>query len=424
MSQEQQPRLLFVSPRFLFPADSGGRIRTTQVLRGLKGGAFEITLLSPAEPGEAAAYAESISNACDRFRWWPEERNGKLRSIRRLVRLTSPLPLPVADDCSEVGRRFVATELSMPYDVVVFDFPHAAVLAPRSMSQASVLFTHNVESEIFRRHAEVAANGLMRWIWRGQLRKMLAFEGEALRRFDAVVAVSERDKRTFLADFGVTNVRTIPTGVDVEYFDYAPPAAEPVAVFTGAMDWAANIDGISFLMDEVWPLVSSKVADAKMIVVGRHPPPSLVTRARRRGLAWRFTGFVEDVRPHVHRAAAYVIPLRVGGGTRMKVFEAMSMGCPVVSTGIGAEGLPVEPDRHYLRADDAQGLADAIVRLLCDRGLGRELSRRARDYVAAGFSFRIAARAFEAHCLEAMALRRGRTPDYPMGRRPSRTERD
>ena len=406
MSQEQRPRLLFVSPRFLFPADSGGRIRTTQVLRGLKGGAFEITLVSPAAPGDAEAHAESISNACDRFRWWPEERNGKLRSIRRLLHLASPLPLPVADDRSEAGRRSVAAELSTRYDVVVFDFPHATVLAPPSMSQASVLFTHNVESEIFRRHAEVATNGLMRWIWRDQLRKMLAFEVEALRRFDVVVAVSERDKQTFLADFGVTNVRTIPTGVDVDYFGYAAPAEEPVVAFTGAMDWAANIDGISFLMDEVWPLVSAKIVDAKMVVVGRNPPPALVGKARRRGLAWAFTGFVEDVRPHVHGAAAYVIPLRVGGGTRMKVFEAMSMGCPVVSTGIGVEGLPVEPDRHYLRADNAPGFADAIVRLLQDRGLGRELSRRARDYVAAGFSFRIAARAFEAHCLEAMALRR------------------
>jgi glycosyltransferase involved in cell wall biosynthesis len=410
---------LFVSPRFLFPADSGGRIRTTQVLRGLKGGAFVITLVCPAAPGDAAAHAESIANACDRFLSWPEVRNGKLRSIRRLMRFASPLPLPVADDRSDAGRRLVAAEVAKPYDVVVFDFPHTAVLAPPLLPQASVLFTHNVESEIFRRHAEVAPNGPMRWIWRDQLRKMLAFEGRVLRQFDLVVAVSERDKQAFVSDFGVTAVKTIPTGVDVDYFGYAEPAAEPLVVFTGAMDWTANIDGIAFLMDEVWPHVCSRVGDARMIVVGRNPPPALVARARRRSLAWTFTGFVEDVRPHVHGAAAYVIPLRVGGGTRMKVFEAMSMGCPVVSTGIGTEGLPVEPDRHYLRADDAQAFADAIVRLLQDRELGRALSRRARDYVAANFSFRIAARAFEGHCLEALAARR--TPRAaPETRRVSR----
>jgi glycosyltransferase involved in cell wall biosynthesis len=200
-------------------------------------------------------------------------------------------------------------------------------------------------------------------------------------------------------------VKTIPTGVDVDYFGYSAPAEEPVVVFTGAMDWAANIDGILFLMDEVWPLVRAEVPDAKMVVVGRNPPPLLVAKGKRRGFAWTFTGFVEDVQPYVHRAAAYVIPLRVGGGTRLKVFEAMAMGCPIVSTTIGVEGLPVTAGEHYLRADDAEGFAREIVRLLRNRTLGRELSQRARDHVAASFSFRIAARAFEAHCLEAIAVR-------------------
>ncbi len=401
----ERPRLLFVSPRFVFPADSGGKIRTTQVLRGLRGGAFDVTLVSPSSAGETADHAAAIARACDRFRWWPEARNGRLRGLRRLAHLASPLPLAVADDRSGAGRRFVAGELANGYDVVVLDFPHAAVLAPTAIAAASVLFTHNIESEIFRRHAEVTANPLMRWVWRDQLRKMLAFEGEVLRRFDVVVAVSERDERVFRTDFGAHNVRTIPTGVDVDYFGYSAPAAEPVAVFTGAMDWAANIDGIAFLMDEVWPLVRAAVPEARMVVVGRNPPPLLVAKAKGRGLPWTFTGFVDDVRPHVRRAAAYVIPLRVGGGTRLKVFEAMAMGCPIVSTTIGVEGLPVTADEHYLRADDAPGFARGIVRLLRDRPLGRELSLRARDHVADGFSFRIAARAFEAHCLEAIAVR-------------------
>lgn len=405
----ERPRLLFVSPRFVFPADSGGKIRTTQVLRGLKGGAFDVTLVSPSSAREAADHAASIARACDRFVWWPEARNGRFRRLRRLVHLASPLPLPVADDRSAAGRRLVAGELANGYDVAVFDFPHAAVLAPTAIAPASVLFTHNIESEIFRRHAEVTANPLMRWVWRDQLRKMLAFEGEVLRRFDVVVAVSERDERVFRADFGAVNVRTIPTGVDVDYFDYSAPAAAPVVVFTGAMDWAANIDGIAFLMDEVWPLVRAEVSEARMVVVGRNPPPLLVAKAKGRGLPWTFTGFVDDVRLHVHRAAAYVIPLRVGGGTRLKVFEAMAMGCPIVSTTIGVEGLPVTADEHYLRADDAPAFARGIVRLLRDRPLGRELSQRARDHVAAGFSFTIAARAFEAHCLEAIALRSRRS---------------
>lgn len=365
----------------------------------MKGGRYEITLVSPVPAGAGGLerFSADLVPVCDRFAGWPEPRRGPLFPVLRLRHLASRLPVSVATDRSPAGRRVVETELARRPDVVVFDFPHAAMLAPGRFPVPSVLFTHNVESEIFRRHAEVASSPLKRRLWRDQLRKMERFERETLARFDAVVAVSERDADWFRNGLGIARAAVIPTGVDTEYFPWSPPGDAGRVAFTGSMDWLANIDAMEWFLDEVWDRVARQAPEAHMKVIGRNPPASLVARAA----AWNFTGFVDDVRPHVRGSSVYVIPLRVGGGTRIKVFEAMAMGCPVVSTSIGVEGLPLEPGRHYLKADTAGDFAEAVVRLLRDPELRLALSREARSYVEEHFSFRRAAGAFEEICRRA-----------------------
>lgn len=405
-----RPRALFIVPWFLFPANTGGRIRTRDILRGMKGGRYEITLVSP-EPEAGAAKSGEIDSVCDRFVGWPNRARGPMFAYTRLRHLAARLPVSVATDWSAAAQQAIEAELATGPDVAVVDFAHTAVFTPDRLRVPSILFTHNVEAQIFKRHAEVAGNPLARAVWRSQWAKMAAFERTTLARFDGVVAVSEQDREIFARDYGIeSRVHVIPTGVDLDYFAMPPQAAADggqTLVFTGSMDWMPNIDATEFFMDEIWPLVLARRPQARAIIVGRSPPPRLIEQARQRGLAIEFTGRVEDVRPYVHDAQVYVIPLRVGGGTRLKVFEAMAMGCPMVSTEIGVEGLPLEPGTHYLLADSAAEFAEATLKLLDDPGLRAEMAQVARAHVAKNFSSKGVASAFEDICAQVAGARSG-----------------
>ena len=391
-----KPKLLFVSPRYLFPLDQGGKIRTANTLRGMKGGRFEIHLAAPLPPGRRDE--AELAAICDRFVSWPAP---QVFRARRVAALLDPLPVGVAADRSAAGRAVVAGALAERPDVLVADFPHSAVLLPQHLAVPSVMFTHNVEAEIFERHA-AHAKGVWQPVWRDQARKMRRFERDALRRFTRVIAVSARDATALREQFGLARVDAIDTGVDLDFLAYTPPPAAPegggLVAFTGTMSARANMDGVQFLLDEIWPRILRARPKAEAAIIGRDPPESLQRAARERGYTWRFTGFVDDVRPSVRAAHLSVIPLRVGSGTRIKAFESMALGRPVVSTTVGVEGLAVVPGQHLLVADDAEGFAAAVLRLLDEPALGTQLTSAARALLQERFSWSQIAAQFEAIC--------------------------
>jgi glycosyltransferase involved in cell wall biosynthesis len=391
-------RLLFISPRFLFPLNEGGKIRTVGMLRAMKGGPFDITLASPA-PDNVADFATDIASAADRFVSWPAQKAGK---AAQALGVLGSLPASTASDRSAAGRAVVAQELAARPDVVVADFPHSAVLLPDRMEPAGVMFTHNVEAEILERHAAVAT-GWRKFVWQREARKMDAFERATLRRFDSVVAVSDRDAAVLAERYGLGKVPRIETGVDLEFYSYRAPRAEGgVAVFAGAMDSRSNIDGIEFLLRHVWPRVHAVRPQAEMLIAGRNPPPALVAEAAASGMSWRFTGSVADIRPHLHAGDVSLIPLRVGSGTRLKAFEAMASGLPVISTTLGVEGLGLSPNAHFLAADTDVEFADAILALLADTPRRTAMAEAGRALLEARYSWATIARQFEAICLDAV----------------------
>jgi glycosyltransferase involved in cell wall biosynthesis len=228
-----------------------------------------------------------------------------------------------------------------------------------------------------------------------QWRRMERFERHECRRFGRVVAVSRTDAEALERAYGLDGVADVPTGVDTAYFRPSGLVARQPhdIVFTGSMDWMPNGDGIRWFVHDVLPRIHQVIPTATVSIVGRNAPPDILALATR-DPRLRVTGTVPDVRPYIEQAAVFVVPLRVGGGTRLKIYEAMAMECPLVATTIGAEGLPVEHDRHLLLADGAEPFASAVLDLLQHPARAGTLSRTAAMWVRDHFGWERAAEAF------------------------------
>jgi polysaccharide biosynthesis protein PslH len=385
-------RILWLNAGLLLPLDKGGKLRTWHLMRHLAQ-RHEITYLSFADPGTDAAHMAGMREVCERLELVPR-RDARKRSLRfyagAAASILDPLPYSVGKYRSrryaETLRRLLATSA---FDVIVCDFLVPAVNMPRALPCPAVLFTHNVESEIWRRHAERQHDPVRRPLFRQQWRRMLRFEGNTLRRFDLVLAVSDTDRDTFQRVYSSdlrAPIVTVPTGVDTSFFAPRADAHAPHhLVFTGSMDWIPNEDAMKHFCHDVLPRVRAQEPDVTLSIVGREPTPAVQRLAEIAGV--EVTGRVADVRDHLARAAVYIVPIRIGGGTRLKIFEAMAMGKAVVSTSIGAEGLPVTHGRDIMIADSPEHFAWSIVTLLRKRAKRDALQQAARELVATHYDW-------------------------------------
>ena len=390
--------ILWVKTELLHPIDKGGRIRTYNMLRALKR-QHRVTYVT-LDNGRAAPNAESLAlEYCHDVVRVPFDEAKRLSPrfwLELLANVASPLPYAIAKYNSRALRREIERAVrERGIDVVVCDFLAPSQNVPDDLPCPTVLFQHNVEAAIWKRHADVRENPLARMYFREQWRRMERFERQECRRFDRVVAVSRADAETIERDYGVANVADVPTGVDTEYFRPAGRAQREMhnLVFTGSMDWLPNEDGINWFVDSVLPRIHQRLPDVTLTIVGRNPPPRIQQLAKQDSRL-RVTGSVPDVRPYIEGAAVFVVPLRVGGGTRLKIYEALAMERPLVSTTIGAEGLPLEPGQHLLIADDPDAFAGAVLSLLADPSGGIRMGQASADYIREHFGWDAAADAF------------------------------
>jgi glycosyltransferase involved in cell wall biosynthesis len=360
-------RVALVDEELPYPPTSGKRIRTLGLIERLAR-RHQLTYVCHRNPDEDEAYRAVEHFAALGIRTLVVDRpvppkSGPRFYARLAANLLSPLPYSVTSHTSralvEALRDLAASE---PIDLWHCEWtPYAQAL--RGVAGRRVVMAHNVESVIWQRYHETEANPLKRWYIGRQWRKFVRFEREALSRADLTIAVSDLDAGRFRDDLGVRRVAVVDNGVDTDYFRPLGGPREPATLlFLGSLEWRPNLDGVAQMLDHVFPAVRAQAPEAKLLLVGRNPPAWL-RRVVRPGV--ELHADVPDVRPFLARAGMLVVPLRIGGGSRLKILEALASGTPVVSTRIGAEGLHLD-GRHLSMCEDVAGMPAAVLDAIRD----------------------------------------------------------
>ncbi len=402
-SEADSLRILWVKVGGLWPLNTGGRLRSFHIVRELSH-RHQLSLITSHAPQEDGAALSRQLPHCRQVISVPHT-PAKHNSPRFLLALMrswlTPLPVDIYKNHIAALEREVQRALnSGNYDLCVADFLTAMPNVPLDGDTPLLFFSHNVEHMIWRRLGNTETRPLHRALLALEWRKMRRYETASCRRAGLSIAVSEKDKRMLGASAPGSRMRAIPTGVDLDYFHPGDAARQqPLEiVFSGSMDWHPNEDAILYFIDAMLPRLRRELPQLSVTVVGRNPSRRLQEAAVVANV--RLTGTVDDVRPYIERAAVYVVPLRIGGGTRLKIYEALAMGKAVVSTRIGAEGLPLKDGKHLLLADDPAEFAEKILALLRDPDRRRQLGEAGRRLMELRYSWPRVARVFERHCRE------------------------
>jgi glycosyltransferase involved in cell wall biosynthesis len=420
--------ILFITPRLPYPLDTGAKIRTFNLLKQTKTSGNNVTLLSFIYSEKENKYADELKKMGIKvITVRGKDSIGFFTIVRALFK---GLPLTVAKYRNKkmqiMLKKIIEDE---KIDIVHFDHIHLSQYVNVANGIPTIIDEHNIESEILERYAEKESNFLKRIILKNEYKKMVRFERTQCLKASKVLVVSENDRDVLIKLCGNGLVpKVIPNGVDTEYFtthdaqprkapseqrgkrnthdeintQYSIPAFVKTSVgrcttqdngnnivFVGSLDWSPNIDAVVYFSKDILPLMWNKKTDIKFYVVGKNPSrevKKLVERDNRINV----TGTVDDVRPYVAKAKVFVVPLRIGGGTRLKILEAMAMGKAVVSTNIGAEGLELKDGEHLLLADTPEDFARKIILLLNNRELRERLEECGRRFVREKYDWKIA----------------------------------
>lgn len=331
----------------------------------------------------------------------PYGRDGMPKRLLQLRSMFSPLSFERLRTTADVVRQALDDVLgSTCFDVVNLEFTFLGHYELRKAPAGEkrpvlVVDSHNIDYDLARQYAQSGDSLFRRLYSEVNWRKLRNEELDTYRDADGVYLCSAADEQRLLEEVPEARTTVIPNAADVEF--YRPRAGDPkpdgrTIIFFGLLSYAPNVDGVIHFVNEIWPHVAASHADARCKIIGGSPPPALLALA---GPRIEFTGFVPDLRPHLAEAAVVVVPLRLGGGTRLKIVEAMAMGKAIVSTTLGAEGIEATPDRDIMIGDDAESFAARIRSLLDDADRAAELGRAARQLAESKYAWSSAACALE-----------------------------
>jgi len=388
-------KILFLLPQLPYPPRKGAAFRNYYFIRWLAR-EHRVFLLAFAERAEVPAHLRDL---CAGIRVVPPPVRRLADRLHGLYRSSLPdlalrLGSPAYDEalrawlaeerfdvvqveCLEMAAHWLAVSAALPQadrPLVVFDDHNAEYLLQWRACRTDIAVP---------RRWPAAAYSLVQAV------RLRRYEGDVCALADRVIAVSEEDAAALRALRPALQPLVIPNGVDCEYFAYDPPGGPaprpPQIVFAGTMDFRPNVDAVAWFAHAVLPRVRQRIPEARFVVVGARPAPAVQRLAAQPGVV--VTGAVEDVRPYLAQSRVYVVPMRMGGGVRLKALEAMAVGLPVVSTGLGCAGIAVQPGVHYLRAEDPSTFAERVSAVLSGEADCRAMVDEARALMTARYDW-------------------------------------
>ena len=393
--------LLLLTPQFPYPPHQGTTLRNYNLIAGLARH-HEVHLLSFGDP--AASRGTPLDDLCRTVQVLPPPERSTLQRVQglafsRLPDMAQRLPSAAFQDALDGTLAREDPDVVEVEGIELAQYLFQVADRRGSARRPLLVFDdHNAEYVLQQRAFETDIRQPRRWIGAAysfvQWQRLKGYERRACHAADRVVAVSETDAAAIRRlDAGLDPV-VVPNGVDIGFYAADVPALEDGAgpgpldlVFTAKMDFRPNVDAVLWFAQAVLPLIRKQSPGTRFWVVGKDPHPRLAPLAADPGIV--VTGWVEDVRPYIAGAALYVIPLRIGGGTRLKVLEAMAMGKPIVSTALGCEGFEVEPGQELAIADTPDEFATTVLALLQDPDRRERMGRDARQYARSRYDWRM-----------------------------------
>ena len=378
-------KILLLTPDLPYPSESGVALRSAGIIRGLREAGHDLTLLSFAG-SQPDPQGNPLWQWCRQIGVLPLPPHSRRKRLRMLL-TSAQTDMQQRLDSDDYERALIALLRGEDFDLIQFfgiEFGRYLPLMRRYGKGAKLVYdAQNAEADLQQTMAKIDRQQLQRLpaalYSTVQARRLRRFEGEVCRAVDLVVAVSDEDS-ALLRIHGGAPRQVVPNGIRAD--DYREPADNQRStrqlVFSGKMDYRPNVDAMEWFCAESLPRIRQQLPETELVIVGRNPHARIQARA---GDGVRISGWVESVQPYLHAAAVYVVPLRMGSGTRLKILQALASGCAVVSTSIGAAGLHADVLDTLQIADDAAGFAEKITALLRDDAARAELGRRAQARV-------------------------------------------
>lgn len=378
-------KILNIMPYVPIPPSFGGALRMYHILKHLVK-YHEVTVLTFGEPENKQDFQKDFDGQLTGVHFVEQPFARRYRRLTQFCSLwTSQSFFHMSANSKKMQIKINHLLDKNTYDIIHTEFAHMG-LYDFQTNALKVLDTHNIEYEIFQRMSQTVKSPMRKLHYQHEYKYFMIEEIEAYKRQNAIFTTSQRDKDIISSHVPKIPKFVVPNGVDTSYFSPTIGQVEPYSmVFTGMMGYLPNSDGILYFLDEIFPLVLKKISTAKIYIVGQSPPKVLLNRASDNIVV---TGFVSDVRPYISRSAIYVVPLRMGSGTRLKIFEALAMKKPIVTTSIGCEGIDVKHGESLLIAQDANEFAEQVVQLMNDKRYQQNLVKNGYELVRSRYDWK------------------------------------